>query len=194
MISRRDVLLGTPALLCAQAVAGAAPTAVQLLVVREGREPRACGERKFTPGALYGVPAAIKLQDAVPPLGMDRIAKVEELGYEGNTPQISAIPTGIYRAFIREDATKPWMTNRDRRWRIELQGVPGGRSAIQFHYGTDYSWSAGCIILTGDVAEGLSCRSAESTSEAVVARLRAYVESAGTVSPTPIQVRVMYAG
>ncbi len=32
-------------------------------------------------------------------------------------------------------------------WRLELDNVPGGRSAIQFHFGRDAAWSKGCIIV-----------------------------------------------
>jgi hypothetical protein len=69
-----------------------------------------------------------------------------ERPYLNNKPSLSSIPRGIYGAQVRDDKSKPWMDVLDKRWRIELQGVPH-RTAIQFHYGNDVGWSEGCFIV-----------------------------------------------
>lgn len=80
------------------------------------------------------------------PLGVDPICDVIERPWAGNAPNVSAIPAGVYEAFVRDDPTKNWMTNENRSWRIQLKGVEG-RSAIQFHFGQDENWSQGCFIV-----------------------------------------------
>lgn len=170
--------------------ASSAELAVQLLVVREGREPTTCGEIEYLQGTLYGVPSTFDLEKARTTLGLERLGRVEEPTYEGNSAG-SSIPVGTYDAYVRDDATKPWMTTLDRRWRIEMKGVPGPRTAVQFHYGKDYKWSAGCIILAGE-HESLACSSRGNSSDLLVAKLRGYVEKQGLAAPTRIRVRIAF--
>jgi Family of unknown function (DUF5675) len=105
-----------------------------------------------------------------------------ERPWANNQPNVSSIPAGVYGAQVRSDATKQWMTTLDRRWRLELVGVPH-RSAIQFHYGQDEAWSQGCLILgqllsdSGNVGEAAYCQL--TNGEAAVAALRGAVASAG---------------
>lgn len=114
-----------------------------------------------------------------------------ELPWRGNNPSVSSIPVGEYRATVRDDATKDWMTNSNRRWRLELTGVPH-RSYIQFHYGKDVSWSEGCFIvgdlLQPDGSSGMERQYCRLTGgEAAVARLRSTVTMPGS---NPADVRV----
>ncbi|WP_367615826.1 DUF5675 family protein [Plastoroseomonas hellenica] len=69
-----------------------------------------------------------------------------ERPYRDNQPSVSSIPRGTYRARVRDDASKPWMNTPNKRWRIELAGT-AHRTAIQFHYGNDVTWSEGCFIV-----------------------------------------------
>lgn len=166
---------------------------VQLLVVRKGTTPRYCRERSYIRGVLYGVPLGIELENAHPRLALERISETEELPYEGNLAEVSSVPEGQYSGAIRRDATRSWMTTIDRTWRIELQNVPG-RSAIQFHYGRDFRWSSGCVILVGDAPDPISCNPGIDSSEAAVAKLRRYVESNTIRSNPVITVRIVSEG
>ena len=84
-----------------------------------------------------------------------------------------------------------------RAWRLELD-VPriNGvlRTAIQFHYGKDKSWSRGCVILTGGAPSSpLVCKAedgADSPDEAVAA-VKAYVEKTVAKSDDRIMVRIV---
>jgi hypothetical protein len=72
----------------------------------------------------------------------------------------------------------------DRAWRLELSAVPGHRSAIQFHYGQDESWSEGCFILGVHVqpsdASGIGSSYCKLTNgESAVSALRAAVKASG---------------
>jgi hypothetical protein len=162
---------------------------VQLLLLRDGKEPLTCGTTRYMKGDLYGVPAKVKLEDVTLPMGLTHIARVEELPYELNVPNVSSIPAKTYSAVIRTDKTKPWMTNENRSWRLELQGT-NPRSAIQFHYGKDFRWSAGCVILTG--TNDLACKEGRDSPEEAVAALRNYVIT-GHNSSTKIHVKVAFA-
>lgn len=83
----------------------------------------------------------IPLVAKAPPL-----CDVIERPWKNNTPFVSSIPRGQYSARIEDKATKKWMDNENKRWRLELEGT-NPRSAIQFHYGEDVSWSEGCFIV-----------------------------------------------
>jgi hypothetical protein len=168
----------------------AAEDIVQLLLLRDVAEPISCGKLRYMKGSLYGIPSGTKLKDVSSALGLKRIARVEELPFEQNVPNASSIPAGIYSATIRTDQTKAWMTNENRRWRLELQGTKP-RSAIQFHYGKDFQWSAGCVILTG--TDQLICKEGSDSPEEAVAALREYVTS-GHNSNTKILVKIAFAG
>ena len=110
----------------------------------------------------------------------DPICDVIERPWKDNAPDVSSIPSGHYESRVRSDATKSWMTTRNRTWRIELLDVPH-RSNIQFHFGQDEKWSEGCFIvgehiqvteLTGITSD--YCRL--KNSEQMAGRLRALFE------------------
>ncbi|KIC09812.1 hypothetical protein RA19_13635 [Leisingera sp. ANG-M1] len=106
-----------------------------------------------------------------------------ERPWAGNAPNVSAVPAGEYRAFVRDDASKSWMDTLDKRWRLELEAVPGGRTHIQFHYGKDEKWSEGCFIVGDHLVDvptlndlsGPYCK--VENGESAIARLRAAVTS-----------------
>lgn len=56
-----------------------------------------------------------------------------------NLRNISSIPSGIYQATLRYDHTD--------HWRIELSGVPGGRTYVQIHIGNEPDETLGCILV-----------------------------------------------
>lgn len=125
--------------------------------------------------------------------GRAAICDVVERPWANNTPSVSAIPKGVYAAHIRTDATKTWMrATPARAWRIELSGVSGGRSAIQFHYGLDERWSEGCFIVGERLAPGAAyCQLVR--ADAALATLRAHMEATGLYTQT-IQVTVADTG
>lgn len=150
MITRRSVLAGL--MLVAGGGVYAQPTRpVRLLVARQrARGPASNCTAPCIRGSVYDVsnvggtivPAAIVAS------GRSPICDVVERPWRNNAPHVSSIPRGIYQARVRTDATKDWMIETpSRAWRIELANVPGGRSAIQFHYGEDERWSEGCLIV-----------------------------------------------
>ncbi|RWM14904.1 MAG: hypothetical protein EOR73_25480 [Mesorhizobium sp.] len=113
------------------------------------------------------------------------VCDVIERPWKNNAPSKSSIPAGQYDARVRDDATKNWMNNENRRWRIELAGVPH-RSNIQFHFGQDVNWSEGCFIV-GDLLQPDGSTGMEASycglegGEAAVARLRAVVQGTGAI-------------
>ncbi|MDN7909076.1 DUF5675 family protein [Burkholderia cepacia] len=172
---------------------------VRLLMVREQGYQNKC--LPCVAGKLYGVPGGIDLASAEHALGLlTLIADTVELSYEPDSAHPSSIPEGTYNATVRADGTKKWMwtggqvgmglIRQSRAWRIELKEVPH-RTAIQFHYGLDASWSRGCIIL-GHQAPACPkkgpCSFSDSPERAVLA-LRKYVETNSIASNTPIVVR-----
>ena len=164
---------------------------VQLLLLRDSKEPRTCAAIKFIKGNLYGVPAELNLDALASPMGLQHLSRTEEPSYEGNTPYVSAIPAGVYEATIRTDRRKPWMINDTRAWRLELLKT-GPRSAVQFHYGKDYKWSQGCIILTGNEEGDLLCHQGSDSPEEAVAALRSYVLT-GHQSTAIIRVKIAFS-
>ena len=202
--NRRSVLSGFASLLGTSLItirpnASLASTAVQLIVIRDGSYINQC--TKCIPGKVYGVPAAVDINSAeTTPFLLEFLTDVIEPSFEENTPNISSVPLGTYSGRIREDATKRWMWSggalnsgdvlRDRAWRIELDGVPN-RTAIQFHYGKDVSWSAGCIIVgtqpTNQCYE--DCKVNDSPEDGVKS-IRSYVERNSISSSTPITIRI----
>lgn len=196
MYSRRS-LVSTAVFVASLGISSLLAEDVTLLVVRDADYARRCTQ--CIPGRLYGVPPGTDV-DGAPWLSwaLEPIADTIELGYEENTPNRSSIPTGEYTAVIRTDPTKSWMKTVDGKvrpdmaWRLELENVPGGRTAIQFHYGKDVSWSAGCIILgrnAGGVCQD-DCRFSDSPENSV-ARLREYVEDRIRSSSDTISVRIV---
>ena len=158
---------------------------VRLMVVRR---PAVLGATNCTApcirGSIYDVSNQGVFAPATwtVPLGQEPICDVIERPWLNNAPNISAIPAGAYDAFVRSDATKGWMTNENRAWRIQLRDV-NERSAIQFHYGQDEKWSEGCFIVGDHIQsvptlndlDGAYCK--VENGEAAVARLRAAVTS-----------------
>lgn len=146
-------------------------------------------------GKLYDVSDTpdFRVDNVVLSLLKAPICDLIERPWRNNSPSKSSIPVGLYAARVRDDATKGWMTNIDRRWRMELSGVPH-RSHIQFHYGRDVDWSEGCFIV-GDLLQPDGSTGMEAAycglegGEAAVARLRAVVEGPGT-NPADIMIGV----
>lgn len=104
-----------------------------------------------------------------------------ERPWRNNRPNVSSIPAGRYGANVRTDATKSWMTNINRIWRLELSGVPH-RSNIQFHYGEDEAWSEGCFILgtlLSSTGTSMAAYCQLTNGEQAVAALRAAVSAPG---------------
>lgn len=176
---------------------------VKLLMVRERGYDNKC--LPCVAGRLYGVPGSIDLASAEQALGLlTFIADTVELSYEPDSGRPTSIPEATYNASVRADGTKKWMwtggevgsgsIRQDRAWRIELQNVPH-RTAIQFHYGRDASWSRGCIILghrTAACPARGPCSFPDSPEPAVRA-LSSYVEATSRASNTPILVRFAVA-
>lgn len=187
---RRDFVLGALATQFAARAAAANEDVVKLLLLRNTAEPVACGSARYIKGNLYGVPSSMNLNGVSSAIGLTFISHVEELPYELNAKNASCVPAGTYSASIKVNKTKPWMTNENRTWRLELNGTKP-RSAIQFHYGKDFNWSRGCVILTG--TDDLVCKEGSDSPEEAVAALRAYVTT-GHNSSTPIFVKLMFAG
>ncbi|MDR6384006.1 DUF5675 family protein [Paraburkholderia caribensis] len=176
---------------------------VGLLLVRERGYNDKC--LPCVEGRLYGVPLNIDLSSAekVLPL-LAFISDTVELSYEADSDRPSSIPEATYNAVVRTDGSKKWMWTGgevgsgsilpDRAWRIELQNVPH-RTAIQFHYGRDATWSRGCIIIghrTAVCPVRGPCSFPDSPEPAVRA-LRGYVEANSRASNTPILVRLAAA-
>ncbi len=185
------------ALLLATACWSASASDVQLLLVRNAKSDTSCDDAVFH-GRLFTVPMGTSLEAVGSTLGLTLLTRVQELPYEDNAQGASAIPAGTYTAKVRTDETKNWMKGKPHRaWRLELDmahrsGVE--RSAIQFHYGEDQSWSKGCVILTGSApSRPLVCMeedAADSPDEAVAA-VRIYVEKTLVKSDDRVVVRIV---
>ncbi len=183
-------MLVLPLLLLALKV-GAAD--VKMLLVREAEANRQC-DISVMHGKLYKVPSSQNLNTLNMSIGLQQITQVEEIPFEGNVSNASAIPDGIYEAKIRKDESKDWMVGEPlRSWRLELLST-NPRSNIQFHYGQDSSWSSGCIILTGDGQQQNFCSSngSENSSENAVAKVKEYVEAGLTNSSDKIWIKFIY--
>ena len=162
----------------------------QLLLVRNAQENLRCDVAVF-PGKLYKVPSTQELENVFSSIGLEFLSNTQELPFEDNRANYSSIPEGVYEGFIRTDESKTWMQgNLNRSWRIQLRDVPN-RSAIQFHYGKDKSWSKGCIILTGKPDKGLMCKKNNSAEKAVES-VRNYVESNINSSDDIVRIKIIY--
>lgn len=198
MVSRRSVSFGIAAALGTKPFEAFAQalTPVRLLVVR--KPGFSLTNQCLAPcirGKVYDASHidSLDLQGVILPLLGQPICDVIERPWQGNAPSVSAIPVGLYSAIVRNDPTKAWMTNINRSWRIELFGVPH-RANIQFHYGSDVSWSEGCFIvgslLQPDGSSGMEAAYCGlEGGEAAIERLRAIVEAPG-VNPDDIMVGV----
>lgn len=193
-MDRRDFFIGVAAVSLGgiHQIAHGTENRVQLLLLRQRKEPLSCGPIRYMPGKLYGVPVTIPLPLATLSSGLTHIADTEEPLYQDNEPFVSSVPRGTYQGFIKDEETKSWMVGKpNRAWRIELEDTEP-RTEIQFHYGDDYTWSEGCIILVGKEANGPVCAHDDSPESAVIA-LREYVESIGLNKDVRIDVRIDYA-
>lgn len=202
MISRREVVLG----LGAEALASegfAQPTLrpVRLLVARRiANVPANNCTAPCIRGSVYDVTNVSGPISAVAILAGQPtpICDVIERPWAGNAANVSSVPKGVYAARVRTDATKSWMiATPSRAWRIEIAGVPGGRSAIQFHYGTDASWSQGCFIvgkLLQIPAGGVGAGYCQVTgADAALTALKNIIEAPGR-DTTRIEVTVADSG
>lgn len=184
-------------LLLATTCSAASAADAQLLLVRNAKSDTTCDDVVFH-GRLFTVPAGTTLDAVGSTLGLTLLTRVQELPYENNEPGASSIPAGTYTATVRTDETKKWMKGKpDRAWRLELD-VPRindvERTAIQFHYGTDKSWSRGCVILTGSKPSSpLVCSAADGADspEAAVVAVRSFVEKTLMKSDDRIMVRIV---
>ncbi len=185
------------ALLLATACWDASAADAKLLLVRNAKSDLTCREVVFH-GRLFEVPSQTNLESVGSTLGLKLLTRVQELPYENNAPSASSIPVGTYVAKVRTDQTKGWMKGKpERAWRLELD-VPRindvKRTAIQFHYGKDKSWSRGCVILTGGTPSSpLVCRAEDGADspEAAVAAVRAFVERTLVKSDDRIEIRIV---
>ena len=173
--------------LSAPAIAQPSLRRVRLLVVRTpaGIPANNCVSRCIR-GRLYDVSdvSGSVLPAAIATSGRPPICDVIERPWAGNAAGRSAIPKGIYPATIRTDESKTWMKDKpDRAWRLELSGVPGGRSRIQFHYGLDETWSEGCLIVGRTLSQNRPLGSGEycrlDGPEGAVAAIRNAVKAPG---------------
>lgn len=160
---------------------------VRLLVLRRlGLSPTTHCTAPCIRGRLYDVTALAGALDGtmIPLLGnAQALCDVIERPWRNNASNVSSIPKGQYTARIRDDKTKTWMDTENKRWRLELENT-SPRSAIQFHFGGDVSWSEGCFIV-GSLRQGADgpgvtpsyCRVA--AAEQAIARIRSAVTSPG---------------
>lgn len=183
MITRRSVLAGL-VVIAGGAVHAQALRPVRLLVLRQPASiPSSNCTAPCIRGAVYDVsdvtgvimPAAIYASGRLP------ICDVVERPWANNAPNVSAIPNGVYPARVRTDATKDWMRETpSRAWRVELSNVPGGRSAIQFHYGKDERWSEGCLIVGRHKgADTLSAHCQLEDADGALGALKGAIETSG---------------
>lgn len=165
-MNRRELLLAlTVPLALRYAPSRAAEVRAHLQLKRQPNWDKTCVS--CIPGELFGM-------DGILP---EKLCDTVELSFEDNKANASAIPSGTYVANIRTDRTKAWMKDDISEWRLELAGVPGGRRAIQFHYGKDAGWSRGCIIVGTNnplVCGSSECKFSDSPL-AGVKKLRDYV-------------------
>jgi hypothetical protein len=185
------------ALSLATACWNASAADAKLLLVRNAKTDSTCDDVVFH-GRLFEVPSQTDLKSVASTLGLTLLTRTQELPYENNAPGVSSIPVGTYGAKVRTDETKKWMKGKpDRAWRLELD-VPrvndAKRTAIQFHYGKDKSWSRGCVILTGGAPSSpLVCKAEDGADspEAAVAAVRTFVEKTLVKSDDRIGVRIV---
>lgn len=188
---RREFIIGASAAAALQLIVNAEAQGlrpVRLMIVRRiVPVPSSDCANRCTRGRIYDVSdlGGAALDTTILPLLAARkpICDTIERPWKNNLPSQSAIPPGSYPAKIRTDESKPWMVgNIDRAWRLELSDVPH-RTAIQFHYGQDQTWSEGCFILGSLLATGAGIGDATycklENGEAAVAALRATVTAPG---------------
>jgi hypothetical protein len=188
-LRRRDFIVSATAALsfaAAPAVNAQALVRARLLVVRKpGFSLANDCVAPCIRGKIYDVSSLgnYQLEDISLVLLGAPICDTVERPWRDNRPDVSSIPVGKYSAKVRDVATKSWMDSLDKRWRIELEGVPH-RSHIQFHYGNDVGWSEGCFIV-GDLVQpdgsaGMQAAYCSVTGgEAAIARLRAAITGPG---------------
>lgn len=198
MPTRRHVLTSALVALAPIPLLAQELKSVRLLVVRRmGLSPTNQCVAPCIRGSIYNLSDQdAPLDQTILPLLAARkpICDVIERPWKDNRPNVSSVPKGIYTARVRTDRTKAWMTNENRAWRIELEGLQP-RTAIQFHFGQDETWSQGCFILGSLLQKGDSggitdryCK--VENGEAAVAALRAAVNGTG-LDPKKITIGVV---
>lgn len=71
------------------------------------------------------------------------VAHTLELPWRNNESYVSSIPAGKYKAHLRYD--------KKDQWRVQLDGVPGGRTGVQIHIGNYPSQIEGCVLVGDEV-------------------------------------------
>jgi hypothetical protein len=188
MISRRKLVVSASTVVLPLPAVSQQLIPIRLFVVRRiGLSPTNQCVAPCIRGSIYDISdLQVNPDDSLMPLLKARkpICDVIERPWNDNKPKLSSIPKGVYAASVRTDKTKTWMTNENRWWRIELAGANLQRSAIQFHYGQDVSWSKGCFIVgtvlqKGDDAGVTKRYCSVENGEIAVAALRAVVMAPG---------------
>jgi hypothetical protein len=93
-----------------------------------------------------------------------------ELAWFWNEKDKSCVPPGSYRGFLRTD-------HKDK-WRIQIEGVPGGREGVQIHVGNFPKDIKGCVL----VGNSYSPDAVHDSAAAYEKLKSAYRESPGTIS------------
>ena len=110
-----------------------------------------------------------------------------EKPWQRNKPFISSIPNGTYKGTLRYDHSD--------QWRIELQGVPGGRDVVQIHTGNTPDDTEGCILIGKELADNDLCEIKAGTSKPAYSDLkRAFYGSENPVSTPNKSISVTVSG
>ena len=88
------------------------------------------------------------------------VAHTLELPWKNNRSYVSSIPDGTYSALLRYD--------KNDKWRIQLEGVTGGRTGIQIHVGNYPSQIEGCVLVGNSVSNSKSSVSESSSAYAAL--------------------------
>ncbi|BDX05909.1 DUF5675 family protein [Planctobacterium marinum] len=112
-------------------------------------------------------------------------ASTLELPWRDNRNDISHIPSGTYRAFIRTDGS--------RGFRLELINVPGERRNVQIHSGNTVKDIEGCILI-GDLG-ARRCRVTDSRNKIsslrdIIAQKASNPEELRTDRGIPITIKI----
>ena len=181
-MNRREFVITALALISVGTIPAIAQADVRskLRLKRKGNWDKTCVN--CIPGELFGLDNGVQ----------EKLCDTFELSFEENHVNKSAIPPGVYPAFLRTDRSKTWMNSKVRAWRLELENVDN-RRAIQFHYGKDVSWSKGCIIVgqnIDNVCAADQCAFSDSPTSGMQ-RLIDYVEPKLLASNHRVQIEIV---